>query len=140
LRHSVSGSYLGEPFELELQSPRLSDRRAWLAGPFSAGDFGPERQIKAAIKDKREQLRGLPYPAILALGGSLGAGDDDYEIALFGRSFERHDVNRRVVERGFDRTGVFAKTGSGAVPTIAAVLAYIGMDVTAGRDPILFLH
>ena len=140
LRHSVSGSYLGEPFELELQSPRLSDRQAWLAGPFSAGYSGPERQIQAAIKDKREQLRGLPHPAILALGGSLGADDDDYEIALFGRSFERHDFNNRVVERGFDRTGVFAKAGSGAAPQIAAVLAYIGMDVTAGRDPILFLH
>jgi hypothetical protein len=139
-QESVSGSYLGGLFELQLHSPRVSERQAWLAGPSSAGYIAPEQQIEAAIDDKRQQLRGLHYPAILALGGALGASEEDYEIALFGRSFARLDRNHRVVERGFHRTGVFAKAGSGGSPTIAGVLAYTGMDVTTGRDPILFLH
>jgi hypothetical protein len=88
-QESVSGSYLGGLFELQLHSPRVSERQAWLAGPSSSGYIAPEQQIEAAIDDKRQQLRGLPYPAILALGGALGASEEDYEIALFGRSFAR---------------------------------------------------
>ena len=34
----------------------------------------------------------------------------------------------------------FAKRGSGGAPAIAAVLAYTGMDLTNGRDPVLFVH
>lgn len=139
-RVNVSSPDPSMPFELELRAPRLSDWRAWVAGPSAGGFIAPDLQIQAALKEKRKQLRGLPHPAIVAIGGALGAGLDDYEIALFGRSFERLGPGGRVVARGFERTGEFAKRGSGGAPTIAGVLAYISMDVTAGRDPVLFVH
>jgi hypothetical protein len=85
-------------------------------------------------------LRRLPHPAIVALGGAFGAGLDDYEIALFGRRVGYVDARGREVGRGFERSGAFAKIGSGAAPTIAGVLALTGMDITVGRDPVLFLH
>jgi hypothetical protein len=127
-------------FELELRSPRMEDWRAWFAGPGSAEFIAPELRILAALKAKRAQLRGLPHPAIVALGGALGADLDDYEVALFGRSVSYVDGCGREVSSGFDRTGIFAKRGSGGTPTIAAVLAFTGMDLTVGRDPVLFLH
>jgi hypothetical protein len=140
VRMSVQSPDPEVAFELELRSPRLEDWRAWFAGPGSAEFIAPELRILAALKAKRAQLRRLPHPAIVALGGALGAGLDDYEIALFGRSVSYVDGRGREVSSGFDRTGVFAKRGSGGPPTIAAVLAFTGMDLTVGRDPVVFLH
>lgn len=138
-RFSIASADPNQPFHLDLWAPRRSAERAWLAGPGNAEFIAPDLQIRDALKKKRGQLRSLPHPAVVALGGALGASLDDYEIALFGRSFERVDLSGRVVERGFERTGLFARPGR-AMPTIAGVLAYVGMDVTAGADPILFRH
>lgn len=140
IRLAVTSPDPDVPFELELRAPRLEDWRAWTAGPGSASFVAPELRILAALKAKREQLRHLPHPAVVALGGSLGAGLDDYEIALFGRTIGHVDARGREVRQSFDHSGAFAKRGSGSSPTIAAVLAFTGMDLTAGRDPVLFLH
>lgn len=136
--HRVSSGDSRMGFDLELRAGRVR-HRAWLMGPGTADFVAPDAQIADALKKKRGQLRGLPHPALVALGGALGASVDDYDIALFGRTFERFDSNGRVVERGFDSTGMFAKPRDGQ-PTIAGVLAFTGMDVTTGRDPILYVH
>jgi hypothetical protein len=140
IRLRVESADTDVAFELELRSPRVEDWRAWVAGPGSAAYVAPEVRILAALKAKREQLRDLPHPVIVALGGAVGAGLDDYEIALFGRSVAYVDARGREVRSGFERTGAFAKRGSGAAPVIAAVLAYTGMDLAVGRDPVLFMH
>lgn len=134
----VASADMSLHFHLELIA-RPSRGRAWLAGPARAVWDSAETRIRDAVRKKRRQLRSLAHPVIVAIGGALGAGLDDYEIALFGRSFERLNESRVVVERGFDRTGLFA-SASTKPSTLAGVLVYVGMDLTTGRDPVLFLH
>ena len=126
-------------FKLELWAPRRSTERAWLAGPGVAEFIATELQIREAVRKKRDQLRGLPHPAIVAIGGALGGALDDFDIALFGRTVGYIDASGKERPGQFERSGLFAKLG-GSTPTIAGVFAYIGMDVTAGNDPILYLH
>lgn len=128
------------PFKLELHAPRIESWRAWMAGPATAAFTAPEQRILTALSDKREQLAGVAHPALVALGGTLGASLEDYEIALFGRGVAQVDARGRVVARRFDPSGAFARPGSDREPSIAGVLAFTGMDLTRGREPVLFLH
>jgi hypothetical protein len=71
----------------------------------------------------------------LALSGGL----DDFDRALFGRTYERLGYFRETVEIGFDGDGLFAKKRPER-PTYAGVLAFTNVGWRGVPDPVLYLH
>jgi hypothetical protein len=97
-------------------------------------------RILTALKSKKRQVRNSQSPVLLAILASGHSSDlEDFDVALFGHSFERYDQNRRLVERGFTPNGIFNQ-GSGTSPTYAGVLAFLKADFHCCSEPVLYRH
>jgi hypothetical protein len=77
-------------------------QHAYAGGPASAAWGDTDARVGKALRRKRSQLRGGDAPAVVAIAGGMGESIEDIDIALFGRTFERQDEQRRVIETGFD--------------------------------------
>lgn len=97
-----------------------------------------EKMIRKAVKSKKRQARGAGVPVLLAAYNSaLGASWEDFDIALFGRTYERLDFQGRVVETGFEPSGAFNPHRTDP-PTYAGVLAFIELGLAGGPQPIIY--
>jgi len=63
---------------------------------------------------------------------------DEFDEALFGRTFTRFGLDSQVLDTEFDADGIFNR-GTGT-PTWAGVLAYVRIGLRGGPDPVLYLH
>jgi hypothetical protein len=108
-------------------------------GPMVTYAENSEYRIQNAIHKKREQLKNIERPVILAIRGSFTGTDyDDFDHALFGRTFERYSMYRELVERGFNANGLFINENPD--PTYQGVLAIPRIGFTEISKPVLYLH
>jgi hypothetical protein len=128
----------GEIF-LRLIPGRKGDRAAVVRGMASGVD-DTEIKIRKKVELKKKQVRKAPLPVLLALGTQPLMGDlDDFDMALFGRTFERLGYFRETVEIGFQADGLFAEKRAEA-PVYAGALAFTSIGWRIVPDPILYLH
>jgi hypothetical protein len=103
-----------------------------------------EEKIRKAIKKKRPQGRNVEIPSILAVyANGISTTFEDFDYALYGREVgvlgtETATGVLDVSGSEFHADGVFNK-GEGD-PTWAAVLAFVGVYLGGGVDPVLYLH
>jgi hypothetical protein len=96
-------------------------------------------RIENSIRDKRNQLRGINKPVILAIQGSnTGTDLNDFDQVLFGHTFTRLNQNREKVEKGFHADGEFISDNHD--PTYEGILAFHEIGFTQLKLPTLYLH
>ncbi len=106
----------------------------------AAGFDDTEYRIPRAFQRKKKQVRGSDLPVILALTPSpMGGGLDDFDRALFGRTFERLGFNFETIEVGFDADGIFSQKRP-EPPTYAAALVFPVIGFRNIPDPVLYLN
>jgi hypothetical protein len=99
-----------------------------------------EARIREAVKRKKPQVRQSPAPVLLAIHASgIGSSFEEFDQALFGRTYSRYDEQFDLVETGFDPDGLFTHQRSES-PTYAGVLAFVEVGFLAGPAPILYQH
>lgn len=124
---------------LHLWSKKITSKQLMSDAPIAAFD-NSEVRIRYAVKKKREQVRGSEEPVLLAIHASgIGSGFDDFDMALFGRGYARHDKQRRLVETGFAPDGIFNERNA-KTPTHAGVLAFLTVGFNACTSPVLYRH
>ena len=64
---------------------------------------------------------------------------EDFDQALFGRTFQEVDWFGRTVKTGLDPNGVFANWRK-EEPTYAGVLGFIGVGFLKCSNPVLYKH
>ncbi len=114
-------------------------QRAYGGGPASTAFGDTDARVGKALRRKRSQLRGADMPALIAIAGGMGESLEDIDIALFGRTWERHDETRTPVEFGFDPSGVWGKLRGGE-SVLAGVLVFCHWQWTIGDDPVLYVN
>lgn len=142
----------GDAYEIELAeelSEGIVRLHLWPAGtgmhrlasePALATIDNTEQRIRYAVQRKRSQVRSSYAPVLLAINATgIGSDIEDFDRALFGRTYSRVDWQGNEVERGFEPDGVFMNTGDDA-PTYAGVLAFLKTGFFGVSDPILYLH
>lgn len=112
--------------------------RAYSGGPASAAWGDTDSRVEKALRRKRSQLRGGDAPALIAIAGGMGERIEDFDIALFGRTWERQDRGR-VVETGFRPSGIWGKL-QGGESVLAGVLVFCHWQWTLGDDPVLYVN
>lgn len=114
-------------------------QRAYVGGPASIAFGDTDARVEKALRNKRPQLRRAGAPALIAVAGGMSETIEDFDIALFGRTFERHDANRRAVETGFNPSGIWGKLGGGET-VVAGMLVFCHWQWTVGDDPVLYIN
>jgi hypothetical protein len=111
---------------------------AWGA-PITVFD-NSENRIRHAVQSKRSQVRSSEAPVLLAIQASgISSEFEDFDIALFGRGYDRYDEQRRLVGKGFAATGIFNEQKDKA-PTFAGVLAFLTVGFNTCTAPLLYHH
>ncbi len=99
-----------------------------------------EDRIRNAVLRKKSQVRDSKEPVLLAIDASgISSEFEDFDMALFGRTSERVDMNGKTVETGFDADGLFA-TRRENDPTYAGVIAFLEVGFQKCPNPVLYLH
>jgi len=124
---------------LRLGARPRDTERAYGGGPASVAYGNTDARVEKALRRKRSQLRGGDAPALVAIAGGMGEGIEDFDMALFGSTWERQDGQGRVVETGFHPTGIWGKLRGGD-SVLAGVLAYCHWQWSIGTDPVLYLN
>jgi hypothetical protein len=114
-------------------------QRAYGGGPASAAWGDTDARVEKALRRKRSQLRGSDVPALIAIAGGMGEAIEDIDIALFGRTWERHGESQKPVEFGFDPSGIWGKLRGGET-VLAGVLVFCHWQWTLGDDPVLYVN
>lgn len=146
-----------EPFEINLSVAQGDIRlllwptkqkpvRLGFEGTYS-GFNSTEERILYALSQKRSQVRNSSSPVIIAIEASgISSELEDFEFALYGRTFGRYGIHGRLVETGFQADGAFCKNlDSDKAPTYAGVLAFLsvgfsGIGFTGDVAPVFFKH
>jgi len=115
------------------------NRRVAMEGVYTTFDNSEER-IRHAIRQKRRQVRSSDAPVLLAIQASgISSSFEDFDIALFGRTYESYDRHGALVETGFTPSGEF-NNKSDKAPTYAGALAFVDMGWLGGPAPVLYRH
>lgn len=110
-----------------------------MEGVYTAFDNSEER-IRHAIRQKRRQVRSSDAPVLLAIQASgISSSLEDFDIALFGRTYGSYDSQGELIETGFTPSGEF-NNKSDKAPTYAGVLAFLEIGWLGGPDPVLYRH
>ena len=115
--------------KLVLRPKRISHTKV-VSGPASGGVVDAWVKIREAVADKRRQVRGATVPRVLAIHGGVWSGLDDFDRGLFGTTPGQAD------ELG-DPAFVLRRAPQ---PTFAGVLAFPGLELTYGTEPVLYVH
>ncbi len=114
-------------------------KRLGLEAPISLVD-NTEQRIRRVVSKARQQVRGSQFPVLLAIHASGFCSDlEDFDCALYGRSFEQLGQDRKVMATGFLVDGEF-NTNSDRAPTYAGVLAFLNVNFHVCSAPILYRH
>lgn len=96
-------------------------------------------RIEHALSEKREQLKNIDIPVILAIQGSnTGTDLDDFDQVLFGHTYEKLNRNRQIVEKGFKANGKLVNNNKHS--TYQAVLAFKEVGFTQISIPTLYIN
>ena len=99
-----------------------------------------ETRIRYAVKQKKRQVRSSDAPVLLAIFASGISSDlEDFDHALFGRTFERVDWHGRSLETGFQADGAFTVRRT-EPPIFAGVIAFLEADFPGVGEPVLYQH
>lgn len=124
---------------LHLSPTGKEHKRLGLEAPISLVD-DTEQRIRHIVAKARKQVRASASPVLLAIHASGFCSDlEDFDHALYGRSFEQLDRGHRVVATGFRADGEFSNKRN-KPPTYAGVLAFLEMNFHCCSSPILYLH
>jgi hypothetical protein len=124
---------------LHLWPGEIKPNRLMLEAPITAFD-NSEQRIRFALKRKRRQVRRSDNPVLLAIEASgISSEFEDFDKALFGRTYEKYNERRELSEIGFMPNGAFDSKGDKA-PTYAGVLAFIEVGFLGGPAPIFYHH
>ena len=135
----VSTDIAGGEISMSLIPGRKGDQAVGVHG-MAYGMDDTEIKIRKTVERKKKQVRKASEPVLLAIGTQpLSGGLDDFNRALFGRTYERLGYFRETVEVGFDGDGLFAKKRP-EPPTYAGVLAFTNVGWRGVPDPVLYLH
>ena len=111
---------------------------AWDA-PFAVFDNTKEG-IRKVIQRKRQQVRTAEVPVLLAIEGSwISSSLENFDMALFGHTFEVINERREREEPKFIADGLFT-TNINKPPTFAGVLAFPKIGFHSVDDPVLYHH
>lgn len=98
-----------------------------------------KQRIQHAVKEKRKQVKKIDNPVILAIEGSnTGTDLEDFDQVLFGKTYERWDRNRKVVEKGLKPNGLLISENED--PTYQGILAFNEVGFKHLKAPTLYLH
>ena len=121
------------------KSPNASIGRSIVSEPALTTFDDTERRVRRKVVRKRPQGRESARPTLLAIHATgMSSSYDEFDQALFGRTFTRIDLDSQVLGTGFDADGIFNK-GIG-IPTWAGALAFVRIGLRGGPDPVLYLH
>jgi hypothetical protein len=121
------------------KSPNASTARSIGSEPALTTLDDTEQRVRRAVGRKRRQGRESATPTLLAVHATeMSSSYDAFDRALFGQTFTRLGQDSQVLGTGFDAHGIFNK-GTGT-PTWAGVLAFVGISLRGGPDPVLYLH
>jgi hypothetical protein len=120
--------------------PGASPKRRLLFEPSVTCFNDSEQRIRSAISNKKRQVQKSNAPVLLAVHASgINSSLEDFDKALYGRSYAQYNERRVLVETGFDPTGIFSKTRKEA-PTYAGVLAFLNVGFREHPGPVLYRH
>ncbi len=115
-----------------------NQRKISIEPAFSMMD-NSEGRIRYAVARKRSQARDSDHPVILAIQAGSTTDAEQFDIALFGRTFATLNRLRVQTETGFSPSGVFAAKRDGP-PTFAGVLAFFNVGFREFPPPMLYEH
>lgn len=99
-----------------------------------------EQRIRRAALRKKRQARAANGPSLVAINaGGISSKFEDFDVALFGRTYEQFDPRLGVIGKGFQPDGLFAGRRS-EPPILAGVLAFVNVGFRQIPDPVLYLH
>jgi hypothetical protein len=114
-------------------------KRLGLEAPISLVD-NTEQRIRHVVSKARGQVRGSQFPVLLAIHASGFCSDlEDFDCALYGRSFEQLGRDRGVIAKGFRMDGEF-NNKSDRAPTYAGILAFLNVNFHVCSSPVLYRH
>lgn len=93
--------------------------------------------LEQKFREKRTQVKGATFPALLAVEIQSGDADEDIDSALYGRTTESRDSSGTVISL-FREGGLFGGNSTSA-PTFAGLLAY-RVGYTSVDGPVLYYH
>jgi hypothetical protein len=130
----------GGPLRLVLH-PRSPGGPKISASPSYGGFSDCIERIHHAIDKKKDQLRGVEQPVILAINtsGSMTCSIEDIDIALLGRGCLFTDTDARPLYQRFICDGRLSRSKNDT-PAIAGILGFLEAGFRSERDPILWLH
>lgn len=124
---------------LHLWPKNTVDKRLIWEAPITFFD-NSEARIRHAVESKRSQVRSSDAPVLLAIqASSMSSEFEDFDVALFGRGYDRYDEQRRLVGTGFTPNGIFNEKRD-KPPTFAGVLAFLTVGFNACTEPVLYRH
>jgi hypothetical protein len=124
---------------LHLWPKNTTKRQLTWEAPITVFDNSVDR-ICHAVKSKRSQVRSSDASVLLAIQASgISSEFEDFDMALFGRGYDRFDERRRLVETGFAPDGIFNEKRD-KTPTFAGVLAFLTVGFNACSAPVLYRH
>jgi hypothetical protein len=128
--HSSSSTWLPEPSAPDDTYARRDEHALdWLA-----------RSTIARAKTCRRFLNEHLAKLLLAVQASgISSEFEDFDMALFGRGYDRFNERRRLVGTGFAPDGIFNEKRD-KTPTFAGVLAFLTIGFNACTAPILYRH
>jgi hypothetical protein len=116
----------------------ISIQVAWEV-PITVCDNSEDR-IRHTVKGKRSQVRSSDAPVLLAIQASgISSEFEDFDMALFGRGYNRFDERRQLVKTGFVPDGIFNEKRD-ETPTFAGILAFLTAGFNACTAPVLYHH
>lgn len=96
-------------------------------------------RIEHTLNEKREQLKNIDIPVVLAIQGSnTGTDLDDFDQVLFGSTYEQFNRDGKLIDKGFIANGKFINSDKHS--TYQAILAFNEVDFKQLSIPTLYMN
>ncbi len=138
---------LGGMLEMRLLPKQYYPDRAVVGEPGIGFVDDTEQRIRHAVTNKRKlrQAREASLPVIVAvkMPQALSTSNRrEFDLALYGRTVQAVGRLAELKESPiwFEPDGEWTRRKGDGQPSIAGVLAYLGVEIAGGPDPVLYLH
>ncbi len=137
---------IGGVVEIQLIPKRYYSDRAVVSDSIVSFSDNTEERIRWAVSNprKKRQARESEAPVLLAVKAPQAmstANLREFDRALLGGVVP---VGRLATEFGrkpwFQMDGEWTKGGDVGEPRVAGLLAFLGVEIAGGRDPLLYVH
>lgn len=138
---------IGGTLEMRLLPKQHYPDRAVVGEPGIGFVDDTEQRIRQAVTNKRKlrQAREASLPVIVAMKTPQAfstANIREFDRALYGRTVQAVGRLAQLKERPiwFEPDGEWTRRKGDGQPSIAGVLAFLGVEIAGGPDPVLYLH